>query len=255
LKKETNEGAKFGKFGKDAYSWKASNLIHNKAYTGVSLKDLASFLDSEGLKNVKKSIDGVVNKLLKTGDYKLVNDTMYYKTYTPKNESVNEASIAWDWNFKGEKIVDTVKFRDFNIKLASMPYNNVKIYYAVADTGEKLNQAPKMFKRPMDAIRAVKKMLFGRKSEAVFLEGEDLGFGHLGNGITVFDRSREEHGDYKKVAHISAHYNKHEIKYYDKKLSSSAKKQIKKAADHYWKTAKNEIDLPPRAHMRGHYMS
>lgn len=32
----------------------------------------------------------------------------------------------------------------------------------------------------------------------------DLMFGCLGNGITVYDRSREEHGDYKPVAHIAA---------------------------------------------------
>ena len=30
----------------------------------------------------------------------------------------------------------------------------------------------------------------------------DLMFGCLGNGVTVCDRSRMEHGDYKKVAHI-----------------------------------------------------
>ena len=30
----------------------------------------------------------------------------------------------------------------------------------------------------------------------------DLMFGCLGNGITVCDRSREEHGDYKTIAHI-----------------------------------------------------
>ena len=30
----------------------------------------------------------------------------------------------------------------------------------------------------------------------------DLMYGWLGNGVTVFDLSREEHGDYKTVAHI-----------------------------------------------------
>lgn len=32
----------------------------------------------------------------------------------------------------------------------------------------------------------------------------DLGFGCLGNGISVYDRLHEEHGDYQKVAHINA---------------------------------------------------
>ena len=32
----------------------------------------------------------------------------------------------------------------------------------------------------------------------------DLGFGHLGNGITVYDRSRKILGDYLTVAHIDS---------------------------------------------------
>lgn len=32
----------------------------------------------------------------------------------------------------------------------------------------------------------------------------DLMFASLGNGITVFDRNREENGDYKIVAHINS---------------------------------------------------
>jgi hypothetical protein len=32
----------------------------------------------------------------------------------------------------------------------------------------------------------------------------DLGAGHLGNGITVWNRAREVHGDYEKIAHIDA---------------------------------------------------
>lgn len=33
----------------------------------------------------------------------------------------------------------------------------------------------------------------------------DLGCGHLGNGITVWNRAREVNGDYEKVAHIDAY--------------------------------------------------
>ena len=31
----------------------------------------------------------------------------------------------------------------------------------------------------------------------------DVGFGHLGNGLTVWNRKRTEHGDYEIVAHIA----------------------------------------------------
>ena len=32
----------------------------------------------------------------------------------------------------------------------------------------------------------------------------DLGFGCLGNGMLVYDRLHEKHGDFEKIAHISA---------------------------------------------------
>ena len=63
----------------------------------------------------------------------------------------------------------------------------------------------------------------------------DLMFGHLGNGLTVWDRNREEHGDYKGVAHISAPYSKdRKITWWDKKLSSKDKITIGKHAKRYW---------------------
>ena len=51
----------------------------------------------------------------------------------------------------------------------------------------------------------------------------DLGFGCLGNGTTVWDRNREQQGDYKKVAHIS---DLGEITWYDKRLPVEVKLQI-----------------------------
>ena len=35
-------------------------------------------------------------------------------------------------------------------------------------------------------------------------KASDLGFGHMGNGITVWDRTRNKFNDYAIVAHISA---------------------------------------------------
>lgn len=52
---------------------------------------------------------------------------------------------------------------------------------------------------------------------------EDLMFCSMGNGISVCDRNREEHGDYKTVAHIG--YNR-QVNYYDKHLSAAAIKSI-----------------------------
>lgn len=46
--------------------------------------------------------------------------------------------------------------------------------------------------------------LFFRKGGGINgVKNNDLGFGFLGNGLTVFDRNQLINGDYKTVAHIS----------------------------------------------------
>jgi len=66
----------------------------------------------------------------------------------------------------------------------------------------------------------------------------DLFMGQFGNGLTISDKNREvSYGEYKNIAHISAPYNKQEIKYYEK-VPSAVKRVIEKAAQSYWK--KNE---------------
>lgn len=51
----------------------------------------------------------------------------------------------------------------------------------------------------------------------------ELGFGHLGNGISVWNRKKEEHGDYQKVAHIDRN---RKIIWYIKNLPNNIKKEI-----------------------------
>ena len=51
----------------------------------------------------------------------------------------------------------------------------------------------------------------------------DLGFGHLGNGLTVWNRLQEEHGDYKTIAHIDADRT---VKFYDEDIPENVKQQI-----------------------------
>ena len=72
------------------------------------------------------------------------------------------------------------------------------------------------------------------KSKSLFHKGGSLkkpvklGYGHMGNGLTVWDSNREEHGDYKKVAHISD--NGEIITFYDKNLPLEVKGQIEDMA-------------------------
>lgn len=51
----------------------------------------------------------------------------------------------------------------------------------------------------------------------------DLGFYSMGNGWSVANRLQEEHGDYKRVAHINTDRT---VEYYDKELPENLKEQI-----------------------------
>lgn len=55
---------------------------------------------------------------------------------------------------------------------------------------------------------------------------EKLGFGHMGNGVVVWDSGREVNHDYPKVAHIS--YDR-TVNYYEN-ISSEAKAKIENFA-------------------------
>ncbi|MBQ9720771.1 MAG: hypothetical protein IJV64_08765, partial [Oscillospiraceae bacterium] len=50
-----------------------------------------------------------------------------------------------------------------------------------------------------------------------------LGYGHMGNGLTVWNSLEEEHGDYKTVAHIDPDRS---VKFYDAKMPESVRMRI-----------------------------
>ena len=52
---------------------------------------------------------------------------------------------------------------------------------------------------------------------------ENLGFGRLGNGVTVWDSNREDNNDYLAVAHIS---NQRVVSYRKCKISNEARNEI-----------------------------
>ena len=55
----------------------------------------------------------------------------------------------------------------------------------------------------------------------------DLGYGHMGNGLTVWNRLEEEHGDYKIVAHIASD---RAVTFYDQDMPEVVKSKIRKIA-------------------------
>ena len=55
----------------------------------------------------------------------------------------------------------------------------------------------------------------------------DLGYGHMGNGLTVWNRLEEVHGDYKTVAHIDPDRT---VTFYDAGLPEEIREEIQKIA-------------------------
>ena len=85
-------------------------------------------------------------------------------------------------------------------------------------------------KTDLEAERAINEheAEYGADGTRVFSEvpntsGYDLGFGHLGNGITVWNRLETENGDFKTVAHIATDRT---VTIYDEKMPEEVKVKI-----------------------------
>ena len=55
----------------------------------------------------------------------------------------------------------------------------------------------------------------------------DLGFGHMGNGLTVWNRLHTVHGDYETIAHISP---ERVVTFYDRNMPDRVRRQIEEVA-------------------------
>ena len=66
-----------------------------------------------------------------------------------------------------------------------------------------------------------------KEQEEALLSHYDIGYGFMGNGLTVWNRLEEEHGDYKTIAHIDVDRS---VKFYDAGLPEIIREQIRKVA-------------------------
>lgn len=65
-------------------------------------------------------------------------------------------------------------------------------------------------------------------AQEIDLTRYDVGYGAMGNGVTVWNRKETEHGDYKTIAHIDPDRT---VKFYDDSLPDAIKEQIQRFAD------------------------
>ena len=68
----------------------------------------------------------------------------------------------------------------------------------------------------------------------------DLGYGHLGNGITVWNRLEEEHGDYKTVAHIAPDRT---VTIYDEEMPQAVREEIRRLLQSFLDHADPEEEI------------
>ena len=88
--------------------------------------------------------------------------------------------------------------------------------------------------------------LFAEHKEPVVLtmpqaKAYDLGYGHLGNGLTVWNRLEEEHGDYKTVAHIAPDRT---VTIYDEEMPQAVREEIQRIANTSEMTISATQDAP-----------
>ena len=93
-------------------------------------------------------------------------------------------------------------------------------------------------KRAFDNLTAYRQgtfTLFAEKKEPVLPQAVqepqkayDLGFGHLGNGLTVWNRLEEVNGDYRTVAHIAPDRT---VQIYDEEMPQEVRDRIQQVAD------------------------
>ena len=116
-----------------------------------------------------------------------------------------------------------------------------EIYQMMLPVWEATPQADRMYdlrQRAFENLTAYRQgtfTLFAEKKEPVPPQAVqepqkayDLGFGHLGNGLTVWNRLEEVNGDYRTVAHIAPDRT---VQIYDEEMPQEVQDRIQQVAD------------------------
>lgn len=141
-----------------------------------------------------------------------------------------------DSNAGGQFVVLHIPYK--LIEEAKANSNSVSGFYEYLDSKaytELIDVGTQEFSDYLEAYAEPEPDYIGRTEEtmqALISQAErvsyDIGMGYLGNGLTVWNRAVEEHGDYQTIAHIS---NEGKIKYYVDGLPDDVVEKIEKSAE------------------------
>jgi N12 class adenine-specific DNA methylase len=152
-----------------------------------------------------------------------LGDTVYIGAKEYEILSLNDPISLFDPQFP--IITEEMPKAEFLAKVAENPLN---------DNHLEIVEEPEAAELPDETDREAERAIneheaeFGADGTRAFrgvpnTSGYDLGFGHLGNGITVWNRLEMEDGDYKTVAHIAPDRT---VTIYDEKMPEEVKAKI-----------------------------
>lgn len=144
---------------------------------------------------------------------------------------------------------DAVKFIEPQL---DDPARVEEIYQMMAPVWEATPQDNRMYSlrqqafENLSAFRQGTFTLFAEKKEPVSpaipqQKSYDLGYGHLGNGLIVWNRLEEVYGDYRDVAHIRPDRT---VEFYDEQMPQAVREEIQRIADTSELTISTTQDAP-----------
>lgn len=140
--------------------------------------------------------------------------------------AVKSAGSMDKQEFRYEGVVAESKFSELEIgdifTANGQIYTKTKGEKAIAKGGKRISLKPDLQVNKLDETLRESKSLHEIK-----IGKYDIGMGYKGNGLTIWDRGQEEHGDYKTIAHIDSIKG---LTIRDKHLPSNVKKFLVKLA-------------------------
>ena len=137
----------------------------------------------------------------------------------PKEKTVVEVILSPDLERERQQKDDARKNAAQTLEQHGFVVSDELLDISMAELGRDATNADAIVRQVEETLR--------RDEEETILSQYDLGYGHLGNGLTVWNRLETEDGDYKTVAHIAPDRT---VKFYDNGLPELIQEQIREIA-------------------------
>jgi hypothetical protein len=202
IKAATELKAKIGEGEKDIPAWIQDHITNSENYISQASSNYHEYGTNEAVELPAAPIPASIKSKLMVAVDKIKDTNL---TYNQKIQVVGQVmdSLGIDkaeFNKMASKLRGTMEGKVNEARLTDMVKSIVETPVIGKVIGSKLSEAKKY----------------------------DVGAGYMGNGLTIWNRAEEEHGDYRIIAHIDS-YGKISIR--DKQIPSDVMKMIKDWAE------------------------